>query len=116
VPVEFITEASPPIVHLSDSYGVVVSIENPRLSGDTVLGTAMGQNRPVAIPLRQVQRISTVRFNGGRTALLVGGVAAMGALAAYAALANASGNSGYMCDYNEPSQDGSEREKCGFTP
>ena len=114
VSVGYINETRPAVVHLSDGFGVITTIVNPRVSGDTVVGTTLAGAQPVAVPLREVQRVTTVRRSGGRTALLIAGVAGAGALATYAVLANGRG-SDFACDYNEPTLDGSEREKCGFT-
>ena len=114
VPVGYISETSPAVVYVSDGFGVITPIVNPRVSGDTVVGTTLGGAQPVAVPLREVQRVTTMRRSGGRTALLIAGVAGAGALATYAVLANGRA-SDFACDYNEPTLDGSEREKCGFT-
>ena len=115
VPVAYINETRPAIVHVSDGFGVVTTIANPRVSGDTVVGTTLGGAQPVAVPLREVQRVSAVRRNSGRTAMLIAGIAGAGALMTYAVIANGA-RSDYTCDYNEPTLDGSEREKCGFNP
>lgn len=111
VPLRYIAETRPAVVYVADGFGVVTTITNPRLSGDTVVGTVPGANTPVALPLHEVQRVSTVRLNRGRTALLVGGIAAAGAFMAYAVLSNAGGRSDFTCDYNNPSYLGPQ---CGF--
>ena len=111
VPLHYISETSPAMVYVADGFGVVTTIANPRLSGDTVVGTVPGENKPVALPLREVQRVSTVRLNRGRTALLVGGIAAAGAFMTYAVLSNAGGRSTFSCDYNNPTYLGPQ---CGF--
>ena len=111
VPVHYISETSPAVVYVADGFGVVTTITNPRLSGDTVIGMVPGGNTPVALPLREVQRVSTVRLNRARTALLVGGIAAAGTFMAYAVLSNSGGRSDFTCDYNNPSYLGPQ---CGF--
>ena len=112
VPLEFIPETHPAVVYLSDGYGVTQAVANPRLSGDTVHGTTVGGNQPVAVPLRQVERMATVRLNRARTALLVGGLTAVGALMTYAVLARARGDGSEFCDYdNQPMIPGTE---CGY--
>jgi hypothetical protein len=112
VPLEFIPETHPAVVYLSDGYGVTQAVANPRLSGDTVHGTTVGGSQPVAVPLRQVQRMATVRLNPARTALLVGGLTAVGALMTYAVLARARGDGSEFCDYdNQPTIPGTE---CGY--
>ena len=112
VPVAFITETRPPVIYLADGFGVVTMVTNPRVSGDTVLGTTPGGAGPVAVPLREVQRVNAVRVHRGRTALLVGALAAAGAFTAYAVLSPAAGRSTFTCDYNKPTYDGAPQ--CGF--
>lgn len=112
-PGQYIAEHKPDVVYVMKGRQAVLTIANPRVSGDTVLGTLLGESEPVALPLSEIQNIGTVRFNGGRTALLVGGVASLGALAAFAFLSNANGRSTWACDYNEPTED-HERDPCGF--
>lgn len=111
VPLHYITETSPAVVYVADGFGVVTTVANPRLSGDTVIGTVPGENREVALPPREVQRVSTVRLNRGRTAMLVGGIAVAGTFMAYAVLSNAGGRSDFTCDYNNPSYLGPQ---CNF--
>lgn len=99
VPVEFISETNPREVHIYNGYRTMV-MASPRLSGDTVLGSVSGAD--VAIPLRQVQRVSAVRFSGLRTAVLVGGLLAFGGLATYTMVTRASGDGSQYCDYDIP--------------
>ena len=110
VPVEFITEATPLNVQISDGHRTV-DVANPRLSGDTVLGTSWGS--PVAIPLRRVQRVSTVRFSGARTAMLIGGLAVIGVLATHTVLTRASGDGSQYCDYDIPPM-GPDPVECAY--
>jgi hypothetical protein len=111
VPVRFIPETNPPVVYLSDGNGVTQAIANPRLSGDTVLGTTVGANVDVAVPLHEVQRVATVRLNRGRTAMLVGGLVAAGGLMSYVLLNTDNGKSTFYCDWSEPKRDG---VRCDF--
>ncbi len=113
VSLEFINEVKPRYVTISDGYSLT-EIANPRVDGDSMLGMTITGDRPVAIPLREVERISTVRFSSGRTVALIGGVAAFGALATYAMLAKGNGDVSTTCDIGSPI-DVHEREQCGFT-
>lgn len=90
-PARFIAEIKPPLVYVMKGSVAVLTITNPRVSGDTVHGTLLGESLPVALPLSDVQNIGTVRLSGARTAMLVGSAAAIGALMAYAVLAHGSG-------------------------
>jgi hypothetical protein len=97
VPVAFISSDAPPSVQVSDGYRVV-DVAQPRLSGDSVSGLVNG--REVAIPLRRVQSITTVRFSSARTVLLIGGVVAIGGLMAYAVTTEGEGEL-KQCDYSD---------------
>ena len=100
VPVAFIADEKPAEIRLANSYGIVTTVHNPRLSGDTIYGKALGQDEPVAIPLRQIEGISTRRFDKGRTtALVVGSVAVMG-LSVWAMFGGSSGDTEVTCDYS----------------
>ena len=113
VPVSFIHSASPQVVYLSDGNGVTQAVANPRLSGDTVVGTAVGGSGPVAIPLNEVQRITTVRVSRGKTVLLISAFAGAGAMVAYAVLAKANGDSEGFCDYDQQPT-GPGATECGY--
>lgn len=97
VPVAYISDEKPPVVHLADSYGIVTTVGNPRLSGDTVYGDVVGRGRS-AIPLRQIEGISTRRFDTARTVLLVAGGVGVTALGAWAMFGGSSGTT-VQCDY-----------------
>lgn len=103
VPVAFISEVRPTEVQISNGAGVVRTLVNPRLSGDTVMGTALG--KPVAIPLREVQRVATVRFSRSRTAMLIGSVVTTTSLIAYVFILDARGKDKVVCDENNMAED-----------
>ena len=97
VSVGFINDTKPPLVYLSDAYGAIQAVSHPRLSGDTVLGTVAGENRDVAVPLSDIERITTMRPNRGRTVLLLTGLTVAGALAAYGFFSTSGGQSQTIC-------------------
>lgn len=99
VPADYINEVKPAVVYLANSYGVVTTLQYPTLSGDTVYGEATGQDGSVAVPLDQVESISTVRYSSGRTVALVAGAASMTALMAYALFGSSSGDENWECDW-----------------
>ena len=98
VPVNYIEVEQPAEVRLVNSYGIVTTIYNPRVSGDTVYGKALGKGE-VAVPLRQVEGISTRKFDSARTVMLVGGGIAVTALGAWAMFGGSSGDTKIECDY-----------------
>lgn len=91
-PARFIAENHPPVVYVMRGTEAVLTISNPRVSGDTVHGTLVGENQPIAMPLREVQNIGTVRFNSARTVMLVGAAAVVSALMTYAVLTRGAGD------------------------
>ena len=104
VPVDYINVERPGVVHLTNSYGVVTTLLNPSTSGDTVYGTAT-DSKPVAVSLRQVESISTVRHSTGRTVALVAGATSITALVAYAVFSTADNDEDWYCDWgNNPGE------------
>ena len=98
VPLDYIAVEQPAEIRLVNSYGMVTTIYNPRVSGDTVYGKAIGKGE-VAVPLQQIEGISTYKFDKGRTVLLVGGGIAVTALGAWALFGGSSGDTKIECDY-----------------
>ena len=98
VPLDYIAVEQPAEIRLVNSYGMVTTIYNPRLSGDTVYGKAAGKGE-VAVPLRQVEGISTRKFDSARTVMLVGGGIAVTALGVWALFGGSSGDTKIECDY-----------------
>ena len=98
VPLDYIAIEQPAEVRIVNSYGIVTTIYSPRVSGDTVYGKAIGKGE-VAVPLRQVEGISTRKFDSARTVLLVGGGIAVTALGAWAMFGGSSGDTKVECDY-----------------
>ena len=95
VPVDYISTTAPPTVQVFDGHRVF-DLDQPTLSDDSVRGRVNGAD--VAIPLRKVQGLTAVRFSSARTAMLIGGVVAVGALAGYA-LASNEGSEMTQCEY-----------------
>jgi hypothetical protein len=78
-PAEFIPRTNPDLVLVVYKDNSEVPVAKPRLVGDTLVGTWVGVNEPVAVPLSEVQRIDAKQRSGKRTALLIAGVAVMAA-------------------------------------
>lgn len=96
VPVDYISTSAPLSVQVFDGHRVM-DFTGPTVSGDTVRGRVNGTE--MAIPIQKVQAITAVKFSGARTAILIGGVAAVGALMGYA-LASNEGSEMTECEYN----------------
>ena len=112
VPVDFIAQAKPAVIEVKGQYGVRVAVAHPRVSGDTVYGTQAGGNTDVALPLREIERITTKRFSGARTAMLIGGGAALVGMATFFVLSSGNSKPELNCEFENP-MDPAEREKCG---
>ena len=95
VPVDYISTAAPLTVQVFDGHRVF-DLDQPTVSDDSVRGRVQGAD--VAIPIRKVQGMTAVRFSSARTAMLIGGVAAVGALMGYA-LASNEGSEMTQCEY-----------------
>ena len=78
-----------------------VPVAEPRLVNDTIVGTWDGLAEPVALPLSRVARIDAIQKDKKKTALLIGGLVAVTAAAAYG-LSRASNDTGQICDFNRP--------------
>lgn len=100
VPSDYINEGKPAVVHLSNRYGIVTTVHHPTLSGDTVYGAATSGNQAVAVPLGQVDRISTVKFSTGRTVALVTAATGVVALVAFT-IAGGGTDTGWYCDWSD---------------
>lgn len=101
-PARFISERNPSVVYVTQLNRAVVTIVNPRVSGDTVLGTVWGENRALAVPFSDVHSMSAVRVDGVRTTLLALGVTAGAALTGYILFGTANGHNDWFCDYDPP--------------
>lgn len=94
VSVQSLAEKPPPVVYITQGNGVVVPVYEPRLRGDTLVGSK------VVMPLGEVQRIAVLQVSKGRTAMLVSGIVIVSAMGVYAISAAAGGRSDWYCDYS----------------
>ena len=111
-PAQFIAAKRPPVVVVMQRSRAVVAIVNPRVSGDSVLGTVAGETRPIAVPFSDVHSVSAVRLDGVRTMLFAVGVTATASLVAYAFVTRGSQHDWY-CDYNTSVLDATGAPLCG---
>jgi hypothetical protein len=110
VPVTHVVDTKPDLVYLTDRYGRVQAIASPELTGDTLRGISVEKNRAVEISLRDVEQVAALRPSPARTALLIGGFAAVSAMVTYAIITRANGDGSQYCDYDIPAP-GTE---CGY--
>jgi hypothetical protein len=97
-PARFIAETNPAVVYVTHKNRALLTIANPRVSGDTVLGVWEGSSRPIAVALSQVTGVRARQPNRMRTTLLIGGVATFTAVAIYA-IAELNSGEPLVCDY-----------------
>jgi hypothetical protein len=98
-PAQFIPQANPDVVVVVFNDNSQVPVSQPRMSGDTLLGTWLGVGDPVVAPLSQIQRIDAVQRNKKRTTLMIAGLTAMTAAGVYAMMQAATGGRP-TCDYS----------------
>jgi hypothetical protein len=97
-PAQFIPQQHPDVVVVTYNDNSQVPVSKPQISGDSLIGTWAGLGEPVAVPLRDVQRIDAKQKSPKRTAMLVAGVTALGAGFTYALVRVTT--SGKNCDYS----------------
>lgn len=101
-PSQFIPQANPTLVIVTYKDNSEVPVAQPRVSGDTLLGTWQGLDEPVAVPLNQVQRIDALQRDRKRTTLFIAGLTAFTAAGVYALIQATTG--GDNCDYGRPTE------------
>jgi hypothetical protein len=115
-PARFITETKPEMVYVTQGTGAIVEVMNPRMNGDTLVGTRLGASRnPVILPWRYVQRVSTMRRSKSRTMMLIAGITVASAVSVYAFTQSQNGHAAWACDYNTNALDGNGAPRCGPT-
>jgi hypothetical protein len=97
-PTQFINEKRPQVVYVIQRSRATVTIVDPHVSGDTVIGKAFSDGSPLAVPFSDVHSVSAVRVDGVRTVLLAAGLSGATALMLYAFLGSSSGGPTVFCD------------------
>lgn len=98
-PAQFIPQTKPDVVVVFYHDNAQVPVAEPRISGDSLIGTWAGLGEPVAVPLSQVARIDAVQRSKKRTTFLIAGLTAVTAAGIYA-LVQASTGGRRVCDYS----------------
>lgn len=76
-PARFISEASPRTVYVTHKNGALLTITQPRVSGDSLVGIWQGVSEPLALPLDQVQQVEAMQRDKTRTRFLIAGVSVL---------------------------------------
>jgi hypothetical protein len=96
-PAQYIPQNNPDVVVVVYKDRSQVPVVQPRMNGDTLVGTWAGLGEPVVVPMDQVERIEARQKDKKRTTLLIAGVTAA-TVAGVWAFTQLIGNS-KACDY-----------------
>lgn len=82
-PAQFIPQTNPQLVYVTYTDNSIVPVAQPKISGDSLVGTWAGLAEPVAIPFNQIQVVQAKQPARGRTRLLIAGIVAFTAASAF---------------------------------
>ncbi len=71
-PTHFIPKEQPDRVWITRTDGKLVTVDDPKLSGDTLLGTQGMEWEPVAIDLKEIHKARALTTDPVKTALFIG--------------------------------------------
>lgn len=81
-PGAFISQANPRVVYVTHQSGALLTLSDPRVHGDSLLGRWEGAAQTLSLPLREVARIEAMQRDKTRTVLAIAGITVVtGALA-----------------------------------
>ena len=83
-PGQYIPKSNPPVVYVTYTDNSIVPVSQPKISGDTLLGTWAGLAEPVTIPFRDIQLVQAKQPDRGKTRMLIIGLTAVTAAGLYA--------------------------------
>lgn len=78
--------------------GGEVPVADPKMRGDTIVGTWYGLGEPVEVPMNEVQWIGAMQKDPRKTTLFVAALVGAAAVTTYG-LTRAIQNHGEICDY-----------------
>lgn len=70
-PAEFIAKYNPTVVWVTGTDDALIPVSSPKMVGDTLKGTWLGQDEPFAIPLNEIKTVQAKMKSPKRTAILV---------------------------------------------
>jgi len=80
---QFIPQHLPARVWVVTTNNATLAVAQPRIDGDTLRGTWEGRSAPLAVPLRDVQRVEAVQRDKTKTIVLVATLATLTAAGVY---------------------------------
>jgi hypothetical protein len=72
-PARFIAESRPAVVYATHRDGALLTIDTPRMSGDSLIGIWRPIAQPLSLPLSQLKRVDAVQQDRTRTTVLITG-------------------------------------------
>jgi hypothetical protein len=117
-PMEYITAHRPAVVYVTyvaNGVGFTREMANPRVASDSLYGTWTADNRPAALAAPNVHAVAAMRRDGGRTVLLVAGLAGVSAIVGYVMFGTANGKNDWGCDYSPNRRGPAGEPYCGPT-
>ncbi len=98
-PEHFIPAQQPNLVWVTTTHEEVIPVADPMVHNAAIRGTWLGLGDSISVPLTSTRLVQARQKDGGRTALLVAGVALAAGIVVWRATANS--GSGDVC-YGEP--------------
>jgi hypothetical protein len=95
---QYVPQHNPPLVWVTYTDNSIVPVLQPKISGDSLVGTWQGLSEPVSIPLGQVKLVQARQRDKGRTTWLIAGLSVLTAAGVYA-IVQATGKSAPPCTY-----------------
>jgi hypothetical protein len=102
-PAAFISQTRPSVVYVTHNNGAILTIAEPRVSGDSLLGTWKGAEQSLALPFQEVKEVQALRNDKVRTTFLVAGVSLIGVALGYQLIRN-SGDGQEPCNFENATQ------------
>lgn len=96
---QFVPQAHPQLVWVTYTDNSIVPVMQPKISGDSLVGTWQGLSEPVAIPLGEVKLVQARQRDKGRTTWLIAGLSVFTAAGVYAIVQATSGKSDACIGY-----------------
>ena len=91
--IQFVPQRRPQLVWVTYTDNSIVPVMQPRISGDSLVGTWQGLSEPVAIPLNEVKLVQARQPDKRRTTWLIASLGVFTAAGVYALIQKTSGKS-----------------------
>jgi hypothetical protein len=103
-PAEYIPQHSPAIVWVTYNDQSFVPVAQPRIVGDSLLGTWQGLQEPVAISLKEIATVQAKLPSPKRTIILVGSLGVISTAVVYTLLTAGNGGKPGGCGFDHNGQ------------